>query len=101
MALQPKSFRFTDETVNKLKFIAEENMLKEVNTLQMLIEREFEKKLHDKLSSIVHGTSLNPVDDLANLIKAGFISKEYMLYSMTIPPVLRKKVLSVIEEDEK
>jgi hypothetical protein len=97
-SLKPTSFRFTEDAKNKIRWTAETNGIKPVQLLTQLVEEQFKKDLDSKLQEIVTGKCVNPVEELVELLKLNFISKEYFMYSMSIPPKLRSLVLEKIKE---
>lgn len=96
----PKSFRFTEETIKKLKYLSKVNSCKDAQLLTTLIEKDFEETIKEKLESIIKGTNLNPVEELMDLLENECITKEYFLYSLPIPPKLRNIVNSKVYENE-
>lgn len=95
--LTPMSFRFTEDVRNKIKWTAKVNKVKPVQLLTQLLEEQFTKDLDTKLQEIITGRSVNPVEELVELLELNFISKEYFLYSMPIPPKLRNLVLEKLK----
>lgn len=95
--LKPTSFRFTEDVKNKIKWTAKINGIKPVQFISQLVEEEFKKNLDIKLQDIITGRCVNPVEELAELLRLNLISKEYFMYSMPIPPKLRNLVLEKIK----
>ena len=96
-ALTPMSFRFTEDVRNKIKWTATVNNIKPVQLLSQLVEEQFKQDLDSKLQDIASGRCVNPVEELADLLNLGLISKEYFMYSMAIPPKVRNLVLEKIK----
>lgn len=91
--LKPTSFRFKEDVKNKIKWTAKTNGIKPVQLLTQLVEEQFKKDLEAKLQEIVTGKCVNPVEELAELLKLNLISKEYFMYSLSVPPKVRNLVL--------
>lgn len=88
----PKSFRFKEETIKKLKYLSKVNSCKDAQLLTKLIEKDFEETIKEKIEGIIKGDSLNPVEELINLLENECITREYFLYSLPIHPKLRNLV---------
>jgi hypothetical protein len=97
--LNPTSFRFTQDIKNKIKWTAEIDGIKPVQLISQLIEEKFQKELKEQLKSIITGKSVNPIEELLELLKNNFISKEYVLYSMPLSPKMRGLVLEKLKEE--
>lgn len=93
MSVKPTSFRFTDDTKKKLEYICKQDKKKGVTEISDLIEKRFEQLLTEQLQSIITGENKNIVEELVYLVENQFISKEYFLYSLSIPPKIRNLVL--------
>lgn len=91
-----KSFRFTEETIKKLKYLSKVNSFTDIQLLTTLIDKYFGEIIKEKLESIINGTNLNPVGELIDLLENECITKEYFLYSLPISPKLRDIVNSKI-----
>ena len=100
MALQPTSFRFAEDTKTKLEYICLRDKAKGATEVTKLIEDRFDICLKEQLQSIVSGESKNAVDELVYLLDNKFISKEYFLYSLPIPPKIRFLVLDKLNKED-
>ena len=98
--LNPTSFRFTQDIKNKIKWTAEIDGIKPVQLISQLIEEKFQKELKEQLKSIITGKSINPIEELLELLKNNFISKECVLYSMPLPPKMRGIVLEKLKLED-
>ena len=100
MISYPTSFRFTEDIKKKLSYICLIDKNNGATEISTLIEDRANTCLNEQLKSIVTGENKNLINDLVYLLNNKFISREYFLYSLSVPPKVRTLVLEQLKEND-